>query len=197
VFEGGAVASASGILEFACRYDPQTMHTDPAAAARGFFGGLIASGWHTAALMMRLFAAHFLSPASSLASPGIDELRWLRPLRPGDVLSLRVTVTEARRSHSKPEQGVVRSFVEVLNQNGEVVMSLRPIPAPLPAGSATTHLNGPRPSRPHVGGTPAVRQGQLGRGQPSHSQMPRPITHSRSSPRSHGNSSVNIAIAWR
>jgi acyl dehydratase len=128
VFEGGAVAvSESDILEFARRYDPQTMHTDPAAAAHGYFGGLIASGWHTAALMMRLFAAHFLSPASSLASPGIDELRWLKPVRPGDVLSVRVTVTEARRSHSKPEQGVVRSFVEVLNQRDEAVMTLRPI----------------------------------------------------------------------
>jgi len=128
VFEGGAVAiSESDITEFARRYDPQTMHTDPAMAVQGFFGGLIASGWHTAALMMRLFAAHFLSPASSLASPGIDELRWLKPVRPGDVLSLRVTVTEARRSRSKPDQGVVRSFVEVLNQNGEAVMSLKPI----------------------------------------------------------------------
>jgi len=128
VIEGGAVAvSANDIVEFASRYDPQTMHTDPAAAAQGHFGGLIASGWHTAALMMRLFAAHFLSPASSLASPGIDELRWLKPVRPGDVLSLRVTVTEARRSRSKPDQGIVRSFVEVLNQNGEVVMSLKPI----------------------------------------------------------------------
>ena len=128
VVEGGAVAvSESDILEFARRYDPQTMHTDPAAAAHGHFGGLIASGWHTAAMMMRLFAAHFLSPASSLASPGIDELRWLKPVRPGDVLSLRVTVTEARRSRSKPDQGIVRSFVEVLNQNGEVVMSLKPI----------------------------------------------------------------------
>ena len=128
VFDGGAITiSESDITEFARRYDPQTMHTDPAAAADGFFGGLIASGWHTAALMMRLFAAHFLSPASSLASPGIDELRWLRPVRPGDVLSLRVTVTEARRSRSKPDQGVVRSVVELLNQKGEVVMSLKPI----------------------------------------------------------------------
>jgi len=103
------------------------MHTDPGAAARGYFGGLIASGGHTAAMMMRLFAAHFLSPASSLASPGIDELRWVRPVRPGDVLRVRVTVTKARRSRSKPEQGVVHSFAEVLNQSGEVVMTLKPI----------------------------------------------------------------------
>ena len=128
VFEGGAVAvSEAEILEFARRYDPQTMHTDPAAAAHGFFGGLIASGWHTAALMMRLFATHFLSPASSLASPGIDELRWLAPVRPGDELRLRVTVLEARRSRSRPGEGIVRSLVELLNQHGEVVLSLKPI----------------------------------------------------------------------
>ena len=128
VFEGGAVTvSESDIVEFARRYDPQAMHTDPEAAAHGFFGGLIASGWHTAALMMRLFATHFLSPASSLASPGIDELRWLAPVRPGDLLRLRVTVVEARHSRSKPDQGIVRSLVELSNQQGEVVMTLRPI----------------------------------------------------------------------
>lgn len=128
VFSGGPIpVSEAEIVEFARHYDPQPMHTDPAAAAQGRFGGLIASGWHTAALMMRLFATHFLSPASSVASPGIDELRWLQPVRPGDALSLRVTIVEARRSRSRPEQGVVRSLVEVLNQHGEVVMSLRPI----------------------------------------------------------------------
>jgi acyl dehydratase len=115
------------MIAFAREYDPQPFHVDEEAARGTPFGGLIASGWHTTALMMRLFAAHFLSPASSLASPGIDELRWLKPVRPGDMLSVRVTVTEARCSHSKPEQGVVRSFVEVLNQNGEAVMTLRPI----------------------------------------------------------------------
>jgi acyl dehydratase len=77
--------------------------------------------------MMRLFATNFLSPASSVASPGIDELRWLQPVRPGDVLSLRVTIVEARRSRSRPGEGVVRSFIEVLNQDGAVVMSLKPI----------------------------------------------------------------------
>src|SRR5947207_292227 len=128
VFEGGGIAvTEAEILEFAGKYDPQAMHTDPEAAARGYFGGLIASGWHTAALMMRLFAEHFLSPASSLASPGIDELRWLQPVRPGDVLRLRVSIAEARRSRSKPDQGIIRSLVEVLNQHGEVVMTLRPI----------------------------------------------------------------------
>src|SRR5438105_15790992 len=94
VFEGGGIAvTEAEILEFAGKYDPQEMHTDPEAAARGYFGGLIASGWHTAAMMMRLFAAHFLSPASSLASPGIDEFRCGRPVRARDVPRLRVTVT--------------------------------------------------------------------------------------------------------
>jgi len=128
VFTGGPVAvSEADILEFARRYDPQPMHVDPASAKTGPFGGLIASGWHTAALMMQLFVAAYLSPASSLASPGLDELRWLKPVRPGDALSLRVTVLDARRSRSKPDQGIVHSLVEVLNQRGEVVMSLKPI----------------------------------------------------------------------
>jgi acyl dehydratase len=128
VFTAGTVAvSEADIIDFARRYDPQAMHTDPEAAARGRFGGLIASGWHTAALMMRLFADHFLSPESSVASPGLDELRWLQPVRPGDVLSLRVSVLEARRSRTRQGEGVIRSFVELLNQNGEVVLSLKPI----------------------------------------------------------------------
>src|SRR6266404_5453931 len=97
------------------------------AARNGRFGGLIASGWHTAALMMRLFATNFLSTASSVASPGIDELRWLQPVRPGDALHLRVTVVETRRSRSRPQEGIVRSLIEVLNQDGAVVMSLKPI----------------------------------------------------------------------
>jgi acyl dehydratase len=128
VFEFGEIAvTAEEIIAFATRYDPQPMHVDPAAAASGAFGGLIASGWHTAAMMMRLLADNYLSAASSLASPGIDELRWVRPVRPGDRLSLRVTVLEANRSRSKPDRGMVRGLVEVLNQDGEVAMSLKPM----------------------------------------------------------------------
>ena len=115
------------ILDFARRYDPQPMHTDPMAAREGRFGGLIASGWHTAALTMSLVVESFLSKRASLASPGIDELRWLRPVRPGDRLHIRVTVVEARRSRSNPMQGIVRSFVEVINQEGEAVMTMRPV----------------------------------------------------------------------
>ena len=103
------------------------MHIDPAAAAQGPFGGLIASGWHTAAMVMRLFVEHYLSKVATLPSPGIDELRWVRPVRPGDRLRVRVTVVEANRSRSKPDRGMVRGLVEVLNQSDEVVMSFRPM----------------------------------------------------------------------
>ena len=128
VFEYGEIrVDEAEIIEFARRFDPQDMHVDPEAAARGRFGGLIASGWHTAAMMMRLVAENFLPKKASLGSPGIDELRWLRPVRPGDVLRLRVTVLEATRSRSRPDRGVVRSLMEVLNQDGEVVMSLKPM----------------------------------------------------------------------
>ena len=128
VFEYGEIrVDEAEIIEFARRFDPQEMHIDPEAAARGRFGGLIASGWHTAAMMMRLVAENFLPKKASLGSPGIDELRWLRPVRPGDVLRLRVAVLEATRSRSRPDRGVVRSLMEVLNQDGEVVMSLKPM----------------------------------------------------------------------
>jgi len=126
VFEYGSVPlSEDEIVEFARRFDPQFIHIDSDAAAEGPFGGLIASGWHTAAVMMRLFVDHYLSHVASMASPGIDELRWMRPVRPGDHLSIRVSILEANRSRSKPDRGVVRTGIEVLNQNQEVVMSLK------------------------------------------------------------------------
>jgi acyl dehydratase len=124
---GEVTVTAEEIVEFAGRYDPQAMHTDPVSAGKGPFGGLIASGWHTAALVMRLFVEHYLSKVATLPSPGIDELRWVRPVRPGDRLHVRVTVLEANRSRSKPDRGMVRSLVEVLNQKDEVVMSFRPM----------------------------------------------------------------------
>jgi acyl dehydratase len=128
VIECGRIpVSEAEIIEFARRYDPQDMHVNPEAAARGRFGGLVASGWHTAAMTMRLVADDFLPKAASLASPGIDELRWLKPVRPGDVLRIRVTVVEATPSRSRPDRGMVRSFVETLNQDGDVVMSMKPM----------------------------------------------------------------------
>jgi acyl dehydratase len=126
VFEYGRITvTQAEVIEFAQRFDPQAFHVDPEAAAHGPFGGLIASGWHTAGLMMRLLTDHFLSRVASLGSPGVDELRWTRPVRPGDSLRIRVSILEARRSRSKPDRGVVRTEIEVLNQHGEVVMSLK------------------------------------------------------------------------
>jgi len=113
------------VVEFARRYDPQPFHVDPEAAKHTSFGGLIASGWHTAGLMMRLVVDHYLSHVGSLASPGVDELRWTQPVRPGDTLSVRATVLETRRSRSKPDRGIVHTLFDVLNQRGEVVMSVK------------------------------------------------------------------------
>lgn len=114
------------IIGFASQYDPQTMHLDPHVAAQGPFGTVIASGWHTVARAMRLIVENFL-PHDNLPSPGVDELRWVRPVRPGDTLTLHVTVQEARRSRSKPDRGLIHSLMEVLNQDGEVAMSMKPM----------------------------------------------------------------------
>lgn len=113
------------IIDYAKRFDPQPMHTDLKAAKNTPFGELIASGWHTAGVMMRLFVDNYLSSVASLASPGVDEVRWQKPVRPGDMLSARITVIEARRSVSKPDRGLVRSYIEVVNQNAEVVMKMK------------------------------------------------------------------------
>ena len=121
---GTVVVDEAELLDFGRRFDPQPFHVDAEAAARGPFGGLIASGWHTCALMMRLFAQEYLSEASSLGSPGVDELRWLRPVRPGDRLTLRTTVEEARLSRSKPDRGLVRTRVELRDDDGGGVLSL-------------------------------------------------------------------------
>jgi acyl dehydratase len=126
VHEFGAIAvTEQEVLDFGKRFVPLSYHTDPELAKKSIFGRLIASGWHTAALMMRLYTDHYLSKVANLGSPGADELKWDKPVFPGDELSIRVTVLEARRSESKPDRGIVRSFVEVLNRRHEVVMSVR------------------------------------------------------------------------
>jgi len=122
---GSIPVQESEVVDFAKRFDPQPFHMNPELAKHSIYGGLIASGWHSASLMMRLFVEHYLSHVASLGSPGVDELRWLKPVRPGDVLSLRVTVSETSRSRSKPDRGIVHSYVETLNQNGEVVMTMK------------------------------------------------------------------------
>jgi len=122
---GTVTLDEASIMEFARAYDPQPFHTDPEAAARSIYGGLIASGWHTTAVMMRVLVDHVISPASSLGSPGCDELRWLKPVRPGDALSVRITFTGTRRSKSRPDRGFAGADIEILNQDDEVVMTLK------------------------------------------------------------------------
>ena len=121
---GNIVADETEMISFAERFDPQPFHTDPMAARETIYGGLIASGWYSAGLMMRLFVDHYLSHVASLGSPGVDQLRWLKPVRPGDTMSLRITISETKRSKSKPDRGIVHSYVEAINQNSDVVMTM-------------------------------------------------------------------------
>jgi acyl dehydratase len=121
---GHATVSEADIVAFAERFDPQPIHVDAQFAASGPFGGLIASGWHTAGIAMRMIVDHYLPRAASLASPGIDELRWPMPVRPGDSLRLRTTIVEARQSRSKPDRGLVRTHAELINQDDKTVLSL-------------------------------------------------------------------------
>lgn len=122
-YECGSVSiDQASIIAFAKEFDPQPFHVDPAAAAAGPYGGLIASGWHTAALVMRLLVENYLAAESSLGSAGLDELRWPHPVRPGDTLRVRATVVESRRSVSKPDRGIVKTVVEATNTDGATVM---------------------------------------------------------------------------
>jgi acyl dehydratase len=124
VYEFGHVSlSETEIIAFARQYDPQSIHTDPVWAAAGPFDGLIASGVHTIAVCMRLYVDHYISRVASLASPGLDELRWPKPVRPGDTIRIRVEVAQARASRSRSDRGLVHSVVEGLNQADEVVLS--------------------------------------------------------------------------
>lgn len=126
VFElGSATITRESIIAFASQYDPQPFHVDEERARESVFGGLIASGWQTAAVFMRLFVDNLLSDAASMGSPGLDEIRWLKPVRPGDTLRARFTVLDAKPSTRKPDRGTVQSFCEMVNQRDEVVMSLK------------------------------------------------------------------------
>lgn len=113
------------LVEFARRYDPQPFHIDKAAAEKSMFGGLIASGWMTGSVVMRMLVDNFIPVGAGLGSPGLDELRWLKPVRPGDRLRVRVTIGETRRSRSKPDRGSVLVLQEALNQHDEVVMTVK------------------------------------------------------------------------
>lgn len=122
---GDHLVTEEEVLDFARRYDPQPFHLDAAAAAQSIYGGIISSGWMSAAIAMRLMVDHYISPKASMGSPGIDELRWIQPVRPGDRLRMRVTVLEARASQSKPDRGMILLLWEALNQQSTVVMTLK------------------------------------------------------------------------
>lgn len=123
-FEFGAyTVTEDEIVDFARRYDPQPFHLDPDAARASHFGGLVASGWMTCSVLMRLLCDHFIPRVSSMGSPGVDEVRWLEPVRPGDVLRARSEILECRPSRSKPDRGVLRARHQLVNQHGAVVMT--------------------------------------------------------------------------
>jgi len=121
---GNVHVTAEEIIAFAERYDPQPFHIDPAAAARSPYGGLIASGWHTCAMAMRVVVDNFIDGEASLGSPGLGPIRWKLPVRPGDTLRLHARVTGNQRSKSKPDRGTVTFAIDVLNQHDEIVMTI-------------------------------------------------------------------------
>ena len=112
------------IIAFARQFDPQPFHVDPQAADGSFFGGLIASGWHTCAVGMRLTVESHVNDTRSLGSPGLDSIRWLKPVRPGDTVAYSRVVLETRPSSSRPDAGLVKSRWEAVNQHGETVMTM-------------------------------------------------------------------------
>jgi acyl dehydratase len=121
---GSHVITRDEIVAFARQFDPQPFHLDEALAEKSIYGGLIASGWHTASLCMRLVVDSFAGQVASMGSPGVDELRWLKPVRPGDTLSLKTECIALTPSRSKPDRGTARFRYTLTNQRGEQVLSM-------------------------------------------------------------------------
>ena len=113
------------VIAFATQFDPQPFHIDREAAAKSIFGGIIASGWHTCSMIMRVMVDGFLKDSSSMGSPGVDEIRWIKPVRPGDTLSVSTTVLDVKPSGSRPDRGVVWTEWSATNQHGEVVATVK------------------------------------------------------------------------
>ena len=122
---GDFVMTLAEIIGFAARYDPQPFQIDPEAARASAFGELVASGWNTAAVAMRLMVDHFIPPNAALGSPGVDAVRWVKPVYPGDTLRMRATVIAAKPSSSKPDRGIATMRCEVFNQKDELVMHMQ------------------------------------------------------------------------
>ena len=124
---GEFTLSESDIMDFANRFDPQPFHIDREAAAKSHFGGIIASGWHTSSAMMRVVVDHFISAVAGMGSPGVNEIRWLKPVRPDEPLGVRVTIEQARRSASKPDRGLLHTLMEVIGREGDPRMTVRSV----------------------------------------------------------------------
>ncbi len=122
---GSRTVTEEEIHAFAVAFDPQPFHVDHEAAARSIYGGVIASGWHTCSMMMKLMVDNFLKEAASLGSPGVDEIRWLKPVRAGDTLTVSTTATEAKPSASKPDRGVIATEWRAVNQHGDLVATVK------------------------------------------------------------------------
>lgn len=122
---GSREVTEDEMFAFAQQWDPQRIHVDRDFAAAAHFGGIIASGWYTCAVFMRLLVDGMLKEASAIASPGVDTIRWIRPVRPGDVLRAEAVVIETTASQTKPDRGLVKHDCKVFNQAGELVMTLR------------------------------------------------------------------------
>ena len=122
---GQRTVTAEEIIAFATQFDPQPFHVDAKEGERSMYGSLIASGWHTVSMLMRMNCDTYLLDSASMGSPGIDELRWLRPVRPGDTIRAELEVIEVRPSRSKPDRGVMVSRWRAFNQNEELILTMR------------------------------------------------------------------------
>jgi acyl dehydratase len=148
---GSLSPTAEEIVAFASQWDPQPFHLDPEAAKDSVFGALCASGWHTCAMAMRLMVTNFLHETSSLGSPGLESLKWLKPVFPGDTLTLKHTITEKRVMGKRPDVGLVRTIWEMVNQHGDPVLRME--------GYGMFRLRNPEPPRSAAARVAAPRGG--------------------------------------
>ena len=121
---GSRTVTQEEIIAFATQYDPQPFHVDRDAAAASIYGGVIASGWHTCSMIMRMVVDGFIADSSSMGSPGVDEVRWILPVRPGDTLTVSAETVSVKPSTSKPDRGVVNTVWKAVNQNGQLVCTI-------------------------------------------------------------------------
>jgi acyl dehydratase len=121
---GSTVVDRAEVIDFARRYDPQPFHIDDTAAKNSIYGGIIASGWHTCSMVMRLMCDAYLNKSASIGSPGLENIKWIKPVRPGDRITAFRSTLDSRISKSRPEVGIVRNLWEVFNQDGDLVMTM-------------------------------------------------------------------------